>query len=298
MTDELDAVHFPFRLGNTVYEYDYYSGSQCLVYFEDVLVDDTVRIAWNVEQSRTPIYGYASKYYNALAEGVIIAYGSIWIAFKEAAYLPIVLRHIASRRDEGSRWFATPARAPERGSEFSTSLLRSSQLWEGTGTEGGARQSGRVQRASIERMIAARERDRSSGSSGEGSQDGDGDRDLDNLLTQLGAMDDAEFENVAEMFEDAVWYGGNNPQDGRGDVLSGQFGGGEMTDEQALSYRRVDQFPPFDILVTFGDMNNSAANHTVHRIMSAEFVNTEFAGVDPTGDPVIVRHDFIARNVM
>ena len=71
-----------------------------------------------------------------------------------------------------------------------------------------------------------------------------------------------------------------------------------MSDEQALAFRRADQFPPFDILVTFGDINTAQANHTVKRITDAVITNTEFGGIEPTGEPVFVRYDFIARNVM
>lgn len=284
------TIDFPAGLGNIVYEYDYFAGSQILTYFEHVLVDDCVRIAFSVQQSRRPIYGYASQYYNALASGTVIVTGSFWIAFKEAGYIPVILRDVARMRTVGGsgEFFSSPADWPESGSLYSSSLSESSARWEGNEEEGGARQAGLARRASIERMLEASERD---GDSVETA------RALQQVMTDLQAMDDQQFENFAEQFEDALWYGGNRPQDGRGDAMSGNLNPGPLSDDEFLAYRRGDQYPPFDIIVTFGDMNTPAANHTLHRVCDTSIIGTEYV-IEPTGDPVLVRYDFVARNLM
>ena len=46
----MTEIGFPSNLGQNTYEVDYYGGSQVLVYFQDVLVDDVIRIGWSVRQ--------------------------------------------------------------------------------------------------------------------------------------------------------------------------------------------------------------------------------------------------------
>jgi hypothetical protein len=281
------AIHFPRNLGNIIYEYDYFSGSSCLVYFEHILVDDCVRIGFNVQQQRRPLFGYASQYYNALAAGVVMVTGSFWIGFKEAAYIPIILKNITDARIHGDsgEFFGTPAIAT--GDVWATGTTDSMSLAEGAAAAG---EGFEVERASVERLVEAAAADDQSATTA---------RALTNVFTQLGALSDAEFEGYAEMFEDAIWYGGNRPEDGRGDAFSDNLTSGESTtDEEFLAFRRADQYPPFDILVTFGDINTQAANHTVQRIMDVSITGTEFAGIEPTGEPVMVRYDFLGRNVM
>jgi hypothetical protein len=265
------------------------SGNQSLIYFEDVLVDDAVRIAWNCSQQRTPIYGYASQYFNALSAGVVIGSGSLWVAYKEAAYIPVILRYICARRSIGDPMYASPALAPRSGTSHHSGLIQSAQLWQGDTQEGGARQAGIVKRADIERIMRAE---------AAGSSDVELQRLLQQYQVNISALSDRDFEDLAETFEDAIWYGGNSPRSGRGDAMSGNFEGGEVEDERFLAIRRADQFPPFDIVITFGDMNNAAANHTVQRLVDVSIVNTQFGPIEPDGTPLYVQYDFILRNLM
>jgi hypothetical protein len=282
------TTNFPLGLGDISYEFDYFAGSQCLVYFEQVLVEDCVRIAWSVQQNRTPVYGYASQYYNALGAGVIMVTGSFFIAFKEAAYIPVILRHVSRTQDLME--YATPALGPGRvrGLHHATGLVESAVEWEAVGGKDTEGLSGAAQRLSIERMIQA---------AALSPDDPEVQAELQQLALQLDAIDDQGFEDIAERFEDALWYGGNERGGGRSELTSGNFAGGEMTELQRAAIRRADQFPPFDIIVTFGDINTPESNHTLHRIMDVSIVNTEFGGIEPTGEPIYVRYDFIARNV-
>jgi len=280
-------IEFPRGLGNTNYEYDFFAGSQVLVYFEDVWVDDCVRIAWAVAQNRAPIYGYASQYWNAVVDGVVIVTGSIWVSFKEAGYIPIILRYLSARHT-GIPTHASPAIVPQSGAEFSSSLAESSAAFGGT-TTGDGPQAGLAQRADIERLVAM---------DAALADDAEVQAQLARYAVDMAGLSDTEFEDRAEIFEDAVWYGGNRESSGRGRAMSGNHGGGQLSDEQALAFRRADQFPPFDLLVTFGDINTEGTNHSVHRIIDTVITNTEFGGIEATGEPVFVRYDFVARNVM
>ena len=268
-------------------------GAQALVYAEDVLIDDVVRIAWNVSQSRTPIFGYASQYFNALAAGPIIVQGAFWIGFKEAGYMPAILNFISQRRSPDEPFYASPAQLPESGRTFGTSLVQSARVWEGEVEGGETRRAGRVTRAGVERFIRAQDTDPTSL---------DTSREMRTLTSSLGAMSDQNFEDMAERFEDALWYGGQRPQEGRRESMSGNWAGGSNDSEDVearfLAVRRADQYPPFDLLITFGDMNTPAANHTLHRITDVTILDTEFGGVENTGDPIFVKYSFLARNVM
>jgi hypothetical protein len=281
------TIGCPIGLGNITYEYDYFTGSQVLVYAEDVLIDDCIRVAWATTQNRQPIYGYASQYYNALADGVIFVSGSFWISFKEAAYVPIILRHVAARKSEEDPFFASPAMRPHSGSSHFSSLAQSAHDYGGSTQEGGARRSGIVTRADIQRLMETEARN---------PDDAEVQRRLHRYAVNISAMSDRQFEDMAEMFEDAIWYGGNSNRGGRADTMSPNFTGGEIEDERFLAIRRADQFPPFDLLVTFGDMNQNAANHTVVRLMDVTIVGTQFGPIESSGEPIYVEFQFIGRN--
>ena len=81
------------------YNLDYYSGAQASVYFDDIMIDEVTTMQWTVQQSKVPIYGYASQTFDEMAKGTIIVQGSFSINFVEAGYLWSVLnRNHKTRR--------------------------------------------------------------------------------------------------------------------------------------------------------------------------------------------------------
>jgi len=93
------------NLNTTVYEFDFYSGSQIGIYIGDILVDDVDSIQFSVSQSKRPIYGYASQYFHTVAAGQVIVQGAFTILFKEANYINATLARysefISPIEDEG-----------------------------------------------------------------------------------------------------------------------------------------------------------------------------------------------------
>ena len=87
LTDSQGNMITPFKVGSHQYEYDWYTGSQIGVMIGDVLIDNAVAISFSVEQTKTPIYGYANQYYSFVADGHVLVQGSLTIAFKESGYL-------------------------------------------------------------------------------------------------------------------------------------------------------------------------------------------------------------------
>jgi len=285
------AIDFPPQMGRIIYEYDYFSGSQVMVYFSDVLVDDICRIAWGVTQNRQPIYGYASQYFAALAAGVVIGGGSFWIAFKEAAYIPAILNYLGSRLSgEEDDIYPSPAIRPSNAQRVTANLVGSAQIFEGTFEEGGVRQSGSITRANIETTLNA---------NNQNPDDAETQARLMQYAANIAALPDREFEDMAEFFEDAIWYGGGSNAEGMGrrEAASGNWSGG-TSENSLIFHRRADQYPPFDIIVAFGDINNAASNHTVVRLNDVTITDTKFVGIETSGDPIAVQYDFIFRNHM
>ena len=115
---------------------------------------------------------------------------------------------------------------------------------------------------------------------------------------ELGALPDNEFEDYAETFEDAIWYGSDklNPQT-RDKLFSKNIKKGKRINlEDVLKHRTPDQYPPIDITITYGDMSKSAANHTVRKLLDVEFVGQgQSIEVD---DTIFESFHFLARNLV
>ena len=200
-----------------------------------------------------------------------------------------ILRYVSERRNLSDPLFASPALTPQPGSQHHTGLAQSAAEFQGDLGEGNVRQSGVVQRANVEALMRLE---------GTDAEDEELQRVLSGYSINISAMSDREFEDMAEVFEDAVWYGGNSPRSGRSDAMSGNYRGGALEDERFLALRRADQFPPFDIIVSFGDMNSPAANHTLQRLTDCVITETQFGPIQPSGEPIYVQFNFIARNMM
>jgi hypothetical protein len=69
------------------------------------------------------------------------------------------------------------------------------------------------------------------------------------------------------------------------------------SDSSWQSYRRGDQYPPFDIWLLYGDISNKAANNTIRKIIRCDIMGQEQV-IDATGEPILERYQFIARNLV
>ena len=99
------------------YSLDYYSGAQAAMFFEHFLIDEVTSLQWSVQQSKIPIYGYASQTFDEMAKGTIIVQGSFSINFVEAGYLWGVLDRIKNPRS------SLPLRLEESISEWTQKSL-------------------------------------------------------------------------------------------------------------------------------------------------------------------------------
>jgi hypothetical protein len=76
------------------YDYDYFGSGQLSIYFGDVFIDEIVRVGYDLQHQKIPIYGYASHMFDTVAWGQQIVTGQFAINYKEEAYLQIVLNRL------------------------------------------------------------------------------------------------------------------------------------------------------------------------------------------------------------
>jgi hypothetical protein len=77
-----------------VNKFDFYSGSQITIWFGNILIDDINSIQWVRNQSKLPIYGYASQLFDAVAKGTVIIQGNFTINFRQRGYVPAIIEKI------------------------------------------------------------------------------------------------------------------------------------------------------------------------------------------------------------
>jgi hypothetical protein len=249
--DPVNYLEAPEGWKQSVYEFDYFSGSQIGIYIGEILVDDVAAIQFQVTQSKRPIYGYASQYFHKVAPGRVLVEGSFMIPFKEADYILEVLKHYQQNNTPVSSYFN-----------------------DRTGKEDYL-----VRRENIERKMQV-------------LKPADVENYLVNsptsydLLSDLSALNDEDFENVAETFEDVLWQQPTN------DFLSPNVSGFSTGDDT----RRADQMPLFDIYVLYGDISNAAANHTIKKLIDVSILG-QGQTIQVGGEPVAEIYQFISRNL-
>ncbi len=97
-SSEEDIVNKEFYrelYGRRIYNYDAVSGAQIVIKLgENVLLDDATAIQFSLSQSKKPIYGYHSQYYDTVAPGVVIVHGRLFINFIHQGYLRLLMNKV------------------------------------------------------------------------------------------------------------------------------------------------------------------------------------------------------------
>jgi hypothetical protein len=93
--EDIENVDFYQELyGRRVYRYDAVSGAQISVYFgTSTLIDDATAIQFALTQSKKPIFGYHSQYFDTVAPGVVIVHGRLFVNFIHQGYLRLLMKH-------------------------------------------------------------------------------------------------------------------------------------------------------------------------------------------------------------
>jgi len=80
--------------GLIINKFDHYSGSQIGVWFGNIYLDDINSIQWTRQQSKRPLYGYASQNFDAVAKGTVLISGSFVVNFRQSGYLTFIMKAI------------------------------------------------------------------------------------------------------------------------------------------------------------------------------------------------------------
>lgn len=254
----------------TLYDLDYYTGSQASIYIGDVWVDEIVSFEYKLVQSKTPLYGYASQLFDDSAAGRVLVQGAFAINFKEQGYLWAVLR-----RYFGTTGAETGGKVDKNDSALLMRAPGSSNMPDIMDSGGQRVGSGgtKISRASIERLTQ-----------GEATT---GERfNFYNSLAGMSSFStdksrDRVFEDVVEAFEDEIW----SPL--------------ATNDGLNLQIRRVDQnhFDGFDIYMVFGDYSNPRANHTARKVVGVR-LTSEGKRVAVGEGNIVEVYDFFAQTVV
>jgi hypothetical protein len=251
----------------SVYDLEYFSGSQMFLYIGDVLVDDVTSLQYVRQQTKRPIYGYASQLWDDCREGQVLIQGSFTINFKEQGYLWAILRryHQVMNVEVGfesrgqKRLFA--ARQGLR-RDMPELVNRAGRVVGSNGTA--------ISRQNIERITQGEinRQDRFDFYSG-----------LAGYSTfNAGEPKDKTFEDLVEAFEDQVW----NPKSTNANLNS--------------QIRNPDdnRFDGFDMYVVFGNYANPKANHTVQKIIDVR-LTSQGKAITIDGSPIQEEYTFLAQ---
>jgi len=280
----IDVVNEFENTGTGLYDLEYFSGSQAAVYIGDCLVDEVIDFQYSLNQSKQPIYGYASQLWDDVSFGNVIVQGQFTVNFKESGYLWLVLHRYKAMNLATDNILEKYSGGIDKSLEGPASVLRknhggSSDRWMTNppfarllNKENNSKIDV-ISRASIERLV-----------SGEASKS---ERfDFYQSLAGYATVDnpnrkDKAFEDIVEAFEDEVWAAGPSISD---------------LDVQT---RRVDDnfFDNFDLFVVYGDYTNPGSNHTVRRIRDVRILGQSQV-ISSTGEPIYETYTFIARNIV
>lgn len=254
----------------TMYDQEYFSGAQVNLYIGDVLIDEATGLQIMLNQSKRPVYGYASQLFDATTRGTVIVQGEFSINFKESGYLHTVLSRFKKQ---------TLGVGPLAVSPYV------SRKNVGRVEGGGAKRNGVpgfLARQNVEQVLEGdvpKEQLIDYYQSLAGFSNQSAERSA--LFRQLNFPDERRnletAEHVFEAFEDRVW-------------------GPERLDDIA---RRVDDnnFDNFTMWITYGDYNsNDYVNHTARRVDGVRLTGQSKVITDRDGSPVQERYTFLARN--
>lgn len=286
------------RYNYETYQYDYYCGSQVKIFFGDIWVDDVITIQYNVQQGKQPIYSYAAQNFDAVAMGTVLGEGMLVIAFKEVGYFNVIRAFMEEQKSGVERAKNNINSRLNSGSSdaMTTTNITDTLNIQGSFNPGLIRQS-----ETIEQVL-----DKLRGYPVEQTVDGSlvNNNNVDfNTSKGYGTKD---FEDAAEILEDIIW-GDNN-----GNVLS------DKNLQKQHGLLRIDEFDykwsptgeaigvksallnnyedVFNILITYGDITDKRAEHTLTMLNDVHFTSTSVV-ISPTGEPIAEAYNFFFRDI-
>ena len=277
-----DPFATPTRDNYQTYPYDYYAGADCKIFFGDIWVDDIITIQYNSSQSKTPIYGYASQNFDAIAKGQILVEGNLAIAFKETGYLNIIQATLEEQRVNASTLIQGKIKKIQDNDQqkfipgLTTINDNSKEKLDFSYSANGTPQIIRQQQT-IEQVLTSKKAN-------------------EVLNSKFGDTSANDFEDFAEILEDSIWGDSNGKtiqlenKLKRVDEFDYTSNGGILT---AKGHNYADVL---NIMLTFGDINDARAEHTMVVLNDVHFTSSSMI-VSPNGDPIGEMYTFIARDI-
>lgn len=294
------------RHNYNTYSYDYFSGCQSKVFFGDIWVDDIVTIQYNIGQAKEPIYGYASQNYDAIMMGTILGQGSLTISFKETGYLNVIKALLDYQKQSvGNAKVNVANRLQNRQiGNLSANIRSVGQLSDQVNpglTPGLVRQSETIE----EILDNLKAKDISAtgtiGRSNKHYSIEAGNRKVPTDLFKNTRGNIRDFEDIAQLLENSIWgddngrpFGTNMPKLLRADEFDYKYKDFRHTGiKSAIGDNYSDAF---NILITFGDMTDHRAEHTILVLNDVHFT-TQNLVVTPDGEPIGETYTFIFRDL-
>lgn len=266
-------------VGSSIYDLDYFSSQQAALYIGDVFIDEATSISFSVQQSKTPVYGYASQLFDGVSKGTVLVQGQFSINFKESGYIWLVLQ----------RYKRFENQVDDTLKKYNNVKDKFSPLDVGKKNVGGGKQIlggknnpfARIQnknkeydfisRAGIERLVSG---DASKDERFTFYQNLAGYATISNPTAK-----DKVFEDIVEVFEDQVWQE-------------------DVSDLDNFTRRADDNFfDDFDMFCVFGDYTKPGANHTVKRLRNVHILG-QAQSIDPDSGVLQEIYTFFARNII
>ena len=245
---------------------EFFSGAQSRVYFGSILVDDITSIEWRGSSTKRPVYGYASEQFDAIARGQYIVQGAFMVPFKEVGYLHSVMA------------------AANKGKEVLSSILADKGFGNANPQFTSMKSSAIPPEQSLGMRVNTTTKNNNTG--GQDAAFNVTSLTAEQVLSEAAKEGGKSFQKLTTEFENAIWDRNKTAQD---------------------RLHRPDEFDTFDgpngikfiengfnILITFGDVNNTKAPSTIKTIIDVHITSDERI-VDSTGQPIYERYSFFAR---
>ena len=265
-------------MAGRIYDVEYFTGSQASIYIGDVLVDEVESIAWNLQQSKQPVYGYASQLFDAVIRGNVLVQGQFTVNFIDNGYLFAILAralgHSPSSDEDNKRlWKILSQPTSTEAEQTDASKLANTII-----------QKGFQDNLSRTRMLI-----------GLAKQAAENALKVDfqqtGLISQLAKTVDS-FSDTSQELKNILW----------GDSTEGTHS--DLQDDPII--KRADDFDSgFDINVTYGFRVGSIDSSSAAR--STSFTNKKIKNihilgssqsVDSSDNPIAETYSFIARELI
>lgn len=254
----------------------YFASNNALVFIGPYLLDEAVSIQYKLTQSKVPVYGYASQYYDAVGDGKIIVQGALSINYIDSAYLFMALytagQKLAGNNQENSYTAALNSLSGIGGTTESINNI-------------------------LQRIRGSKLHDK----------DGKSDSSLlsssDMIkVTQLVGSDPVARENILNALRKRFWdkaYAGSFSGDIRNDISRGYGQNKDSFGSQSISadsiMGRPDQLPPIHITVSHGSPYDK--KWSTYRVIRDVHITDMQMHCLPTGQPQLESYMFFAQTI-